>query len=121
MKLLIGSDIYWQLVSSDTRTDGRGLTAIDSRFGWLISGAVDDRAVPTVVAVNTVKTDDPDELDNVEFDLSMFWSLDHAGIIGPTYREPEILAPFLAQIQMGPVCHFAPLENGAFRTGSNVL
>ncbi len=108
VELLIGSDIYWQLVSSETRTDGRGLTAIDSRFGWLISGAVDDRAAPTVVAVNTVTTDDPDELDNIEFDLSMFWSLEHVGIIEPTYKEPEILAPFLAQIQMG--------RNGRFVT-----
>ena len=39
--MLIGSDIYWDFVTGETkRSPGENLVAVNSIFGWLISGPI---------------------------------------------------------------------------------
>ena len=38
--LLIGSDYYWDFVEADAIRGQSGPTAIDSKFGWLLSGPI---------------------------------------------------------------------------------
>ncbi|XP_064488372.1 uncharacterized protein LOC135400471 [Ornithodoros turicata] len=39
ISVLIGSNIYWTLVSGNIRRLTPGLTAVETRFGWLVQGA----------------------------------------------------------------------------------
>lgn len=36
--VLIGSDYYWDFVSGDSIKGDQGPTAVNSKFGWLLSG-----------------------------------------------------------------------------------
>ena len=38
MDILIGSDLYWDFVSGNVVRSEAGLVAIESKFGWIISG-----------------------------------------------------------------------------------
>ena len=39
--LLIGSDFYWKIVEPHIKTSNCGLTAVSSKFGWLLHGSTD--------------------------------------------------------------------------------
>ena len=38
--LLIGADMYWQIVDSNLKKCETGLTAVSSKLGWLLNGSV---------------------------------------------------------------------------------
>jgi len=38
--MLIGSDYYWDIVIGDLKRSGNGPVAVNSKFGWLLSGPV---------------------------------------------------------------------------------
>ena len=43
--VLIGSDYYWQIVTGDVVSGESGPVAMNSIFGWLVSGPINDSSV----------------------------------------------------------------------------
>ena len=43
--VLVGSDSYWNIVGSDTVRGDTGPVAVESKFGWLLSGPTNDRSI----------------------------------------------------------------------------
>lgn len=39
--ILIGSDLYWQFITGDIIRGKVDLVGIESKFGWIVSGAVE--------------------------------------------------------------------------------
>lgn len=78
MQLLIGSDFYWTLVSGHTQRGDTGPIAIETRFGWVLSGPVDSQDVNQVaksqvitglVSTHVLTTDTMTESENLQADL----------------------------------------------------
>ena len=40
--VLVGSDYYWSIVGSDTVRSDMGPVAVESKFGWVLSGPTND-------------------------------------------------------------------------------
>lgn len=103
--LLIDADQIWNVYGKETIPSSFGLQAVDSKFGWLLIGPSSQRSgasIKTLLAGNAVPTPDrkfhiitatvsvsdggkpPTVLDKFiieeEFDLRMFWGLEHLGI-----------------------------------------
>ena len=53
--VLVGSDLYWSLVTGRIVRDENGPTAIETVFGWVLSGPVDS-APETFVLTSTLHT-----------------------------------------------------------------
>ena len=66
--ILIGSDHYWDVVTGDISRENDGPVAIDSKFGWLLSGPLKRRENSTITnlaiqeAVSTALCATSDEL-----------------------------------------------------------
>ena len=43
--VLIGCDQYWDLVTGEVRKEENGLTAVNTRLGWVLSGPVEDERI----------------------------------------------------------------------------
>ena len=89
--LLFGADIYWKIVSGEVKKcNDSGLTAINSVFGWLLSGPVKRRNESSINLVSTDVTvmkisahvTEDTQLAN---EIRRFWDLDTIGI-----SEPEV-------------------------------
>ena len=50
VNVLIGSDHYWKVVSGNVVRGKGGPTAIETRFGWVLSGPIDGLACNNTVA-----------------------------------------------------------------------
>lgn len=48
--VLIGYDYYWDFVSGDSIKDNQGLTAVDSKFGWLLSRPIHNQSFNLIVS-----------------------------------------------------------------------
>ena len=96
--ILIGSDYYWDLVTNEIIQGEFGPTAINSKFGWLISGPTNVRNTrhDNTTASNLVISGEPffDEAregDEITDMLKKFWETDSIGIIeniDPTSQMP---------------------------------
>jgi len=64
--VLIGSDIYWSIVTGEILNSFKGPVAMNSIFGWLISGSVEasqnDCKLRTYYSEISVKTDSPSDI-----------------------------------------------------------
>ena len=87
-RYVIGSDIYWDFVTRETkRSLGENLVAVNSIFGWLISGPVErskqeiDETV-TLTATQMLKTGcyAANDESGLNENISKFWDLDAVGI-----------------------------------------
>ena len=80
--MLIGSDIYWDLVTGETIRGQSGPVAVNTRLGWVLSGPAEPvgQQDPTVslmtthtLKVSALEDNDTDVL------LQSFWELDSFG------------------------------------------
>ena len=83
--LLIGADVYWQIVTGEIKKgDNSGLIAINSVLGWLISGPIKSENQSSSVNVTTshvMKIECEERSDVILTEsLQKFWDLDTIGI-----------------------------------------
>ena len=87
--LLVGSDYYWKIVDGNIRKDDNsGLVALNSAFGWLLSGPVrindevkNDSSVNTIITSHVMKIEANISADDkLSHEINRFWSLDEIGI-----------------------------------------
>ena len=82
--LLIGADMYWQIVDGNLKNCETGLTAISSKLGWLLNGPVIDKG--TSRSINVVNGhvmlvhNEINEEKTLANEVKKFWSLDMVGI-----------------------------------------
>ena len=84
--VLIGSNFYWSVVTGDTVRGDHGPVAVNSKLGWLLSGAVDTMEARQISHAHVVITGDPanplQEDDDVLVDsLRRFWEVESFGIV----------------------------------------
>ena len=82
--ILIGSDHYWDVVTGDISRESDGPVAIDSKFGWLLSGPLKrkENSVITNLAMQEIAST-PLCTDNNELqaNLHRFWEVESIGIL----------------------------------------
>ena len=80
--MLIGSDIYWDLVTGETIRGQSGPVAVNTRLGWVLSGPAepDGQQDPTVslMTTHTLQVSALEDKDTVVL-LQSFWELDSFG------------------------------------------
>ena len=85
--LLIGADFYWTVMEGEIkRCNADGLTALNSKLGWVLSGPFDGKAssmtlnlmTDHVLNVQVSLSDEEEKLDKL---VETFWNLDTLGII----------------------------------------
>ena len=78
--VLIGSDYYWDFVSGDSIKDNQGLTAVYSKFGWLLSRPIHNQSFNLIISggCNSMFEEQDEKL--VE-SLKKFWESESVGII----------------------------------------
>ncbi|XP_065918882.1 uncharacterized protein [Dysidea avara] len=88
--VLIGSDYYWEVVSGEIVRDVAGPVAMDSKFGWVLSGPVRTRGriqgfTTTSLVLqgsNAIDPLDPSHsIVNLNDELRRFWETEAIGII----------------------------------------
>ena len=62
IEVLIGSDNYWDIVSGETVKGKNGPTAVSSKFGWLLSGPLNDQTASNTVITNVIVTGENDQM-----------------------------------------------------------
>ncbi|XP_028413524.1 uncharacterized protein LOC114536361 [Dendronephthya gigantea] len=85
--VLIGSDHYWDLVEGDTVRGEFGPVAIDSKFGWLLSGPTNNDSFNEICTTNLVILGSSDNQSETTQDplvdmLRKFWETESIGIKG---------------------------------------
>ena len=88
--ILIGSDLYWEFVSGKVIRSNTGLVAIESKFGWILSGTTEGPNVDTdgvsvshLIVTRDVGVSQP--TDDLKLNLQRFWETESIGI----FKEPE--------------------------------
>ena len=94
--ILIGSDMYWEIVNGDVIRENTGPIAVSSKFGWVISGPVKGSHV-NVASVANLVINAPElsqsNHDPIISELRRFWETDSTGIIDDPKSEQD--TPFL--------------------------
>ena len=95
MDILIGSNFYWIVVTGDTVRGDYGPVAVNSKFGWLLSGAVDTIEAKQISHAHVVITGDPanplQERDDLLVNsLQKFWEVESFGIVEPPAKSSEL-------------------------------
>ena len=87
--ILIGSDYYWDIVTGESIRGEFGPTAINSKFGWLLSGPTGEQYVHanSNVVSNLVISGEPvlneaNQVDEITNLLKQFWETKSIGIKG---------------------------------------
>lgn len=85
IEILIGSDLWGQLVTSKPMKLTSGLTAVDTAFGWTLSGIVPGEREATVgmMSISTAML-------NVDVNLQDLWNLEALGIMDPVDHKTRI-------------------------------
>ena len=97
INVLIGSDFYWDFVSSDTRIGDKGPIAIKGKLGWLLSGPIESSAVANLVSSHLITVenrDDPTSLETASqncFRAEVSWSSDQLTSALKQFWETESL------------------------------
>ena len=88
--ILIGSDLYWEFVSGKVIRSNTGLVAIESKFGWILSGTTeglnvdtDGVSVSNLIVTREIGVSQP--TDDLTLNLQRFWETESIGI----YNDPE--------------------------------
>ena len=95
--LLIGSDVYWDIVTGEIVRGPDGLVAVNTRLGWVLSGPVQTTDVTSVnlTSSHALRTDDSTEM--LDEKLQSFWELESLGI---KLREDPVHEQFVEDIRM---------------------
>ena len=97
--LLIGADFYWEIVGDEIRrVNEAGLTAVNSKLGWLLSGVCGDRPSRTTevnfAAADVIQLEEKDQkLDGM---MERFFGLD---VLGIQDNETSVYENFLEGIE----------------------
>ena len=101
--MLLGADIYWQVVTGEIIRTHNGPTAIATRIGWVLSGpselCASAMTASNLVSVNHVNEEPLTKIDSQDkllLLLCKFWQLESIGI---TPQEPDTLQMFRQTIQ----------------------
>ena len=84
--LLIGSDHYWKVVTGGVVRGCDGPTAIETRFGWVLSGPSKEPAEHTPInfisthSSHMLRVDADADAEHLDAELKRFWSLESLGI-----------------------------------------
>ena len=78
--ILIGSDFYWEFVTGDTCRGPTGPIAIDTKFGWVLSGP--DTSSTDSVMLITHSLCCVQNTTSLEDRLNSFWELESFGVSG---------------------------------------
>ena len=83
--LLIGSDYYWQPITGEIRRGEDGPVALQTRFGWVLSGpmavASQETSVVNLITTHSLRVDmEPDSLKKLDDCLHSFWNLESLGV-----------------------------------------
>ena len=77
--LLIGSDVYWDIVTGEIIRGASGSVAINTRLGWVLSGPVPMNVTSVnFTSSHTLQIDG--STDVLEKELQSFWELELFGI-----------------------------------------
>ena len=82
--MLIGSDLYWQLVTGSIIRGEHGPTAIQTKVGWVLSGPTEPQDVSvnlTLTSTHALKIDDRPVEPTLDDQLKQFWELESLGIM----------------------------------------
>lgn len=102
--ILIGLDYYWEFLSGGCmRGELGGPVALESKLGWILSGQLPNCPVSKSTATNLTQThvlkiSDVNEDDNLESQLSRFWSLEELGI--NVQKENSVYKRFEEEIKL---------------------
>ena len=86
--ILIGADIYWDIVSGNLKRNPKtGIVAISSELGWLLNGPVsrepeeDESGDDSCMSIHTLSIQsEVEEKDELTAEVKKFWNLDVVGI-----------------------------------------
>ena len=82
--VLIGSDLYWELVTGQVRRGSAGPVAIHTKLGWVLSGVTSPSVAATASAclvTHTLRVDGlAQESHPLDDQLRTFWELESFGI-----------------------------------------
>ena len=116
--ILIGADNYWRLVTRRLQKGRDGLTAIETKLGWVLSGPVPrfSSADTTVnfCSSHVLKVDAQSSVTNsteiMEQELKKFWNVETLGIRD---IEPSLYEQFLKQVSFkdGSYCVQLPWKD----------
>ena len=86
--MLIGSNFYWNVVTGDTLRGDHGPVAVNSKLGWLLSGADDTVEAKQITHSHVIITGSPtnplqDGDDVLVRSLQKFWEVESIGIMEP--------------------------------------
>ena len=97
---MIGSDYYWHVVIGDIIHGDSGPVALNSHFGWLISGPT--KSLSENYIVSTLIIDGDESVSAMEYsdnqlaqDLSRFWNTETIGIVDIKQQSIEQFPPEL--------------------------
>lgn len=99
--LLIGSDIYWDLVTGGVSRGTHGPVAIHTKLGWVLSGPIQSEGMMhshtnLVVSTHVLRIDaQSPSNDDLQEQLHSFWDLESLGIVGP---EKTLYDEFLSTV-----------------------
>lgn len=92
--MLLGADIFWDLLESQRIKLGDGQPILcETKLGWLVSGPINSCIASKVLKCNLVKvrSDCDDELNcNVDQQLTKFWQLEEVGTSSPYSSEEKL-------------------------------
>ena len=97
--VLIGSDVYWNLVTGRIIRGNSGPTAIHTKVGWVLSGPVDQQDVTvnlSLVSAHTLRIDTYSVETSLDSRLTQFWELESLGIMK---NETSVYEKFVQQIK----------------------
>ena len=85
VEFLVGSDVYWKLVTGQTRRGRDGPTAIKTRVGWVLSGPTESSSDNTtanllVKTTHVLRIHTTPVEDRMDQQLKKFWELESLGI-----------------------------------------
>lgn len=110
INVLIGSDQYWQVVTGNILRGVSGPTAIETRFGWVLSGPAEG-VFNDITSINLVQSShvlhlnvSSDQCNDTNLDsvLRRFWDLESLGIVSD---EPSVYEKFMRGITFNNMRH----------------
>ena len=97
MDLLIGSDVYWEIVTGEVVRGDSGPVAINTKLGWILSGPVELSQITSVSLTTSHVMRINGLTEEIEENLQSFWELESLGI---NKREDPVQEQFDEKIQL---------------------
>jgi len=89
--LLLGIDVFWDIVGLKQRTLNSGLVLVPSKFGWIVSGPLN---MQTTSHVHTVT------ISELESSIARLWTLESLGLVAqPEESEKLVQNHFLTSVK----------------------